>query len=498
LFATADEVGKVQLGANASILADPGASVSLSAGRQIIVDGLISAPGGNISLNLATPLPGGSGGIDYSPIRGIWLGSNAKLLAPGSTARLSTDAGGVTRGALLDGGSISIGRPQIAGLGAAVGYVVADPSAVLDVSGVDAGVIRLASGSQSGGISVTPEPVASAGGNITVRAREGLWWQAKLLAAPGRPSVRGGSLTFALDREGAEAPPPYPQIPSDLVIGSAAERDPSLNPSLISGANLSSLSGRGWIDTAIFSTAGFDRLSFKSDSSISLANNTRLAARSGIALDTPVLRARTDTATAKIEAAWVQIGNQDDLTQTRAQAWIDSRGSNAGTTSSLEVVANTVDIVGQSAIDRFASSLVSAQEAIRLSGRPVATPTSVDRSTPDQLGLQGGLLSSGALSLRAEQVFPTTLTDFSIKLLSPLPTSGAFRVLPPDATLSDSTQPPAPVFSALGTLAIEARTIEQGGRLSAPHGTIRLTGSEAVRMLPGSTTSVAGSSAFVQ
>lgn len=479
LSASVLKVGKLDIGTNAAIVADPGATVSLAAGRQLIVDGRIEAPGGKINLSLVTESPAGSAAAPYSPVRGIWLDEHARLLAPGSTARLS-EVGGFTQGALLDGGQISIGRPESSGLGSVVGYVVAAPGAVLDVSGVDAGVLRF----QSGSTALPRARVGTSAGSITALAREGLWWQAKVLGAPGLASAQGGVLSFALNREGAEDADGYPSAQLDLTIGPSAER----NFSLLPGANLDLLAGRGWLDTAAFAGAGFDRLNLKSDSSISLAAGTRLLAGASIVLDTPILRSSSSGAPVQIEAPWVQLGNRDDLTQTRAQDRVDLDNPQAGADGRLEILANTVDIVGQSAIDGFASTRVSAVEGIRLSGLPTFTPTSTDQTTRDQIALQGGLLSTGSLELRAAQIYPTTLSDFSIRL-SQLPGAGVFRVLPP----LEGAPINAPVFSAMGSLSMTASSIEQGGRISAPNGTLRFEASESIQFLPGSVTSVVGS-----
>ncbi len=157
---------------------DPGASVTLLAGQQLTVDGTIDTPGGKIAIGL-TP---GASDVLYSDSRSIWFGKNARLSARGTDELLYDDGSGVTQGEVLDGGTIQIGRVEDNGsLNPANGYVVAEQGASFDVSGAVSDPVVF----QYGRFLTAPQRVASAGGSIDIRAREGLLFAGTLKGAAG-------------------------------------------------------------------------------------------------------------------------------------------------------------------------------------------------------------------------------------------------------------------------------------------------------------------------
>ena len=227
--------GALTVHTGAQLALDPGASLSLLAGQQLTVDGLLSAPGGTIKLLMSSVVPGGNVTAVYRPERSIWFGPHAQVLATGSSQRLTIGADKVASGDLLGGGSIEIGDTVIdqdTGLRrGAYAYVVAEAGSLFDVSGAFAGQLSVRTGSQ-----VSPaQDLSSNGGRIDIRSREGMLFAGTLRGQGGGPSATGGTLNIALDVDGGTDPALDPRIlslsakapslPKDLAPGKAIAVD---------------------------------------------------------------------------------------------------------------------------------------------------------------------------------------------------------------------------------------------------------------------------------
>ena len=177
----------LDIGPGASILGDPGASLSLNSNSRIIVDGALSAPGGKISLTLNADLSQTA----YEPTQAIWLGSSGVLNAAGIPQFVVGDTG-LRTGSVLAGGTVS--------LNAARGSVELLPGSLIDASGA-AATLDL---TPPGGWLSSAQRVASAGGTIDLTAAENIVVGGSLRAAagkaaPGNSQPVGGSLLVALD-----------------------------------------------------------------------------------------------------------------------------------------------------------------------------------------------------------------------------------------------------------------------------------------------------------
>jgi len=245
-----DGLGRLSVGSGAALLADPGASLSLSAEQQLTVDGSLSAPGGQISLlMLADPLAGG-------PVasRSIWLGSHARLLATGSTDRSYVDASGALVGDVLDGGSIRIGRPDStgAGLAPAAAYIVAEEGAVLDVSGTQSGLVRLRSGSSLS----APQSVGSAGGSINLQTQQGLLMAGHMQGAAGSSTARSGTLNLTLDLENTSGEIDPSKASRDVILSNNT-RASVLPQGLQPGQTIEGREGQAQLPLASFADGGW-------------------------------------------------------------------------------------------------------------------------------------------------------------------------------------------------------------------------------------------------
>ena len=461
--------GSLRVEAGTSIKVDPGASITLSAGRRLTVEGSLEAPGGVITLQLTQGIPTSSN-QDFDARRAIRLGSGARLLATGTDARLGVNAAGSATGALLDGGRVLIGFPNSGGpLLPVVGYVLASSGSLIDVSGWSP---KTGAADQT----VPERRVGSSAGSIEIHAREGLSLDGRLVGLAGGPNRSGGSLTVELDRKGSSGPgyPTAEEAPSDLAAASS------------------------------YSLGGFDRLNLRSDGMISLRRGEELTAGASIVLDAPVLRSVAPAVPLKdiknastISAPYVQLGNGDELTQSIDLTPPQPGGVNANDPV-LTVRARTLDLVGRSRIDGYATTRLEATEEIRMTGRVMSTSrldALGNELTPVQ-SVVGGLGTQRSLVLRAPQIYPTTLTEFALTIADGVASDG--RIYPGTLAVEATDRAPGvatdqtPVYSAGGRLTVRASSIDQAGRLSAPFGSIELIAQSELRLRAGSVTSVAG------
>ena len=204
------------------------------------------------------------------------------------------------------------------------------------------------------------------------------------------------------------------------------------------------------------------------------------------------------TATLTLSAPAVQLGNGNPdqaATEYPVPGQAAARSALAGN-ARLRVEASNIDLVGHSALQGFGSAALSASQDVRLIGidwydpdTPVGSPLQYDGTS------RGSFWMRGQLDLRSAQVYPTTLTDFTLAV-EPTADAGSGRL-----GFSHSGQAPGTVLSAGGSLTAYAPQIVQSGRVVAPQGRLVMGNTDpAVNALittdltysDGSVTSVAG------
>lgn len=472
--------GRLWVQQGASIATDPGGAVSLTAGRQLTMDGRIAAPGGAVSLLLSAD-PTNSD-IAYRAERAIWLGNTAVVDASGTAAGLWTDNKGLTQGSVLDGGSIRIGRLSGGVLVPAAAFVFVSPGARLDVSGRQAEIAFA-----SGRVGVVKSTVASAGGSIDIRSREGIFFEGSLSAAGGNASARGGSLSLVLDREGTAGPGGAPAGARELTIlgGKLAAGTPGeyIVPRGLHADEAvdDALNGKAYVLASTLNNSGFDSVRLKSQDRVTFDGSTgdvAVSVRSAASVDAPVIAESGGGADTRISlgAAYVSLGNSDWRTQGAVPA------PAAGDGATLEVRAATVDLVGRSSLQGFATSNFTADQDIRLVG-VVAKDLSLTPLTQTVLHAVGELQGVGTMAFTSGQLYPTTMSEFSLTGVG-----AASKIV-----FAGNGSTFAAPLSAAGTLAVSAGEIVQGGVVRAPFGQISFSAQDRLSFTAGSLTSVAGS-----
>lgn len=458
-----EALGQVRLGLNAKVSLDPGldaarpSTMTFNGQHQVEVLGQVQVPGGQVNLFL-----GANASKPYDATHGIGVGPQAELNVAGTASRLAVDGTGLASGEVLDGGRIRIGRLEAGQLLPAVGFVRLEEGAKLDVSGAATSqALRL----RGPGTVTDAQVLASGAGSIDIQARESLALGATLVGQAGNTATAGGSLSVVLDRLGDNSGTNYPAM--DRVVRLDSEFDATRVTT-----------GVAVVPVGRLASQGFTQLSIKSENQIEVGQGVNLALGAKLVLDAPQLAMASASSpqlpapTAQLSAPYVRLGNTDPAYQTSAAASTDGAAT-------LSVNARDLDLQGVSSTQGIGDLRLTASNDLRLIG--VSRTPTTDTEARHALGR---LETGRQLSLTAQQIYPSTLSEFAIRLN---PSTG-----PSTLTLAPSGGTPGPVLSVGGSVSLQADRITQGGRLLAPMGQIQLLGQDALVLTTGSVTSVAG------
>ncbi len=467
--ATALSYSDLSIDQGATLTFDPQASVSLTTNSRIFMNGSIIAPAATlITLGITGDILT-SGTQTVLADQAIWLGPQSTLDASG-TVVLTPNNLGLQLGRVLSGGNISISADR--------GYLLALPGSSLLAAGASAVMDESSPGSGS----YHPAMVASAGGSIQLSASEGMQLDGTLVAPPGSGAdAPGGTLELMLNGNDARAQN-ADFAGSDTALNAARVLTVTATsaPTVIAeGASVpSSLNGQGNISAATIDSGGFDNVSLiarnlvgqqqdtnggnvavvESIGAVAFDPGVSLAPRASLAVDAPELRASSGQVS--LSSAYVALGSTDTLNQQ-----IDSTHATAGA-ASLSVSAQLIDLVGAMDFTGFGSATLSSSGDIRA----VGVQLGANSFNPGHSGnFTGSLTSPGALTLTAQQIYPTTLTSYYIDLSG---TTAAQSTL----TLNTAAGSDNTVLSAAGSLTLEANQVLDSGVLRAPMGTINFTG----------------------
>jgi filamentous hemagglutinin family protein len=437
-YVNVSNAGDLVVAKGAFVGVDPGSSISLSAPTNIFIDGELSAPSGSISVTLQNPPTQVDAG--YVPSQGIYIGPNAVLQAQGY-AEYSPNDLNLREGQVLAGGTVSLTAER--------GSVFIEPGAVINVSGVDDPIdfVQTRGSTQV----VTSQMVASAGGTIALTAAEGMQLSGALLGDSGAPSgtdgPAGGTLDLSLTRILPDVTQlsgtPFPSTPRTILIapGSGTNSDGTLV-----------------VDPALVTLGGFSTLNLSADNLIEISGGTSLSLGVGLSLRAPNIAGYGAGAVA-LSAPYIGLGPTNLDTQ---DALAPASGS-----ASLSAVAGLIELTGNTSLQGFGSTTLSASSDLRTIG------------VVSGQQLVGSFNASGNVSLLAEDVYPSTFSQFSIN-----DSGGAIRI--------QSTGPSHPVLEAGGSLTLTANTIDNAGSLEAPLGSISLQAQQLLTLEPGSLVSVSG------
>ena len=453
-FGGATSDGGVMLAQGSQLNFDPLAQFNVGSDFRVFANGIVRDPGGNVTLAITSDV------IDptFRPYQGIWLGGSS-LIDTSGVAQLTPNNMGFLTGSVLAGGSIFLNAQH--------GTLVTLPGSSLEASGAVAAVDIPASATAPG--AYTRASIASSGGAISLFGAEGLFANGTLDAHSGGAGAAGGTLTVTLDgslgsgRAADIGNNPYPIAPRILDITAA-------NSPLVTDEGLAIpvlLNGVGKISAATINAGGFDDvellardLRIVSGGNFSVPNTgigavqldpgVVLSPAARLVIDAPEIRA-AGSGEVSLSAGYVALGSTDTLAQQISKA-----PTTGGAT--LDVDGGFVDLVGRFDLQGFGSATIASASDIRTVG--VLGPGA---QTP-----QGLLATAGDLRLAAQQIYPSTLTSYAVRLTGQ----------DPSATLSIQGKPGTAddVLSAGGSLLLQAPSIVNSGTVRAPFGSISLVG----------------------
>lgn len=456
----------LHVGSQASLSTDPRGSIALDSDASIYVQGSLSAPAGTVALTITTPKgvlePG------FLPNQGIWLDKGSKISAAG-TALLQSDALGLARGQVLDGGGISLTANR--------GSIVTAPGSSLDVSGSSAWLVQ--PGPAQSGQAALPVTVrmASAGGSIVLAAAEGMLLGGGLNGQGGAgETTADGSLSVTVNPnlrlEPVDPLPPDQQFLRNppVILLTRREQDVLTQEQQDSHSLPLEFNGQVRLSSEQIDQGHFAHLSFSSTQAIRFQDAMDLSVSGRLVLDAPQIQwGGIEAGAVGLQASYIALGSSQFRTPVAAPV--------AGN-GSLSAQAQLIDLVGGLGLDGFSATQLSSQGDIRLRGI---------RVNDSQRDFVGQLRSAGDLALSAAQVYTTTLSDYTLQVAG---VGGSLR-------FAGNGAEAGPVLSVGGKLTALADQIEQDGVVKAPQGEIRLQAGQSLQLTPGSRTSVSLDGALV-
>ena len=455
--------GDIVMGADSSIVTEPGASVSFKAGTVTLL-GTVATAGGKISVAGASSFPFTTTqrlSITQA-LPTVHIGQAAQLSVAGTTL-LKPDAYGRRVGTVFGGGSISVS-----------GNILAEKGSLLDASGtsgiLDLDPASLAAGSVSigndpqTGLTTPPVPlqyvatrIDSNGGTIDLSGSQMLLSDATLRGGAGGVSATGGSLSVSSSRY-------YPDGSSrnsadiNLVVKQSGDAILDASAPLGVGIGLKDETGTAFAGLGLFSLdsmlgSGFSSLRLGGNiefqgpidlfvpGALRLASGGVVQANSSVALHSPYIYVGQEFRPPE---------NPDDsfFPFTQEPAAPSSQYFFAPTfgTGKLLLSGSLIDVGTLSLQNIGRTDLIASDGNIRGNGT---------------------LSVAGDLTLSASRIYPTSASSFGIFAYDHAEGFGS-------VTISASGRSGSLPLSAGGDLSIYASSIHQLGVLRAPLGSITL------------------------
>jgi filamentous hemagglutinin len=464
--------GTLNFAEGAALQLEPAGRLTLEAGLLMDLSGRLSAPAGQISLSVGRA-PGSA--AEYRGFRGtqgLYLGSAASVAVDGVDATGRDQAGRIV-GDVLPGGRIAVDAWD--------GVLVVAPGARLSARGAS-GIVP-ASSIEAGSAPAEPRGVATDGGTVRLGATNGGALAGRVDVSSGGAGAQPGDLVIAVPALQVGSTGDFAPVPSGRQTTAIVADGRTVPAGARPGVDYDELvngpqpgSPQDWatrpselrVARGLVEDAGRARLTLEARDRVAIDADTALRASRAVVLDAPQLHV-DGRARLAVEAPYVSLGN------TRATN-LDAPAPRGGE-GQLQVRAGTaLDLTGSLALSGMGSARLSSGEDLRMVG------LYRDRSDGVSPYADGDLRIAGAIELVARRLFPATFGRFSIEAQGE---SGTIRTV----GTGEASEPP---LSAGGSLRMTAATIDHGGRLYAPQGSIDLDASGVLRLAGGSIVSVAG------
>ncbi len=446
-------LGDITMAAGSAIRGENESRISLTADRNMYLDGLISAPAGEIALRINAGIK-----LDYDPAKALWLGNHARLNVAGAVELDPLSQ--ILSGQVLAGGHISLQADR--------GYIVVERGAELDVSGTSA-VLDIPLNSLSFSQGVERKTVGSDAGSVRLWAAGGMALEGQFNTQGGTASNRDAALLLELNRGNRALDAQSRGFPdSPLVFHLSQLNNAGVSGQYRFGDSLQiPLEQQSTIAAADLTQAGWDYLSIRSPDNIVLDGDLQL--RSGIALKLDAAKiSGGNPGTANLSAQYLALGSE---------RYKSVNGTPQTGNAILNVQTDWLELYGAVMLDNFKQINLRSENDIRTVGLLLS-----------ERDFRGELVTAAdSLNLTAKQIYPSTLSEYSFSVLNN--PQGTINI----AGLANDLAKP---LSAAGKLNFKAAHINQGGRVLAPMGQISFE-SDSLNFAAGSVTSVSGDGLLV-
>jgi filamentous hemagglutinin len=384
------------------------------------------------------------GGASLNEEALVWVAPRASLsVAPGGEIRL--EGPGIDMAGVLEAPAGKVGLTATLN-----DLVVRDGGSILA-----RGYLKPSSKAPASGAPIEFTPLA--GGSVRLEARNG-----DLVLAAGSLVDVSGSAPTTWTQKNPDGTFSSHQVASDpgsielRFLGSLILEGELMGRGQLEGLRGGSLSIRrtntleglsiAAQDLSTPQSLGFDALTFSSWRGLEFSGPMDAQVGRSLTLDAPEILGSGQGRIA-LSAPWIRLIN----------TYYPASASPTSGDAQLSLTGGFLDVEGNVSLSGFSQVRLEAQEDIRLFDRLCQLSGQADRWS-------GQLQTPGDLTLRATRIYPTTLSNFTIR------SGGKVTTLPG----TGDTQ--TPIFSAGGSLAIEAAAIEHRGFLAAPMGQISLLG----------------------
>jgi filamentous hemagglutinin len=444
--------GDVLIGAGASITTDAGGSILVTSLDSIEVDGTLRAPGGTVTLRIAST-SGSYGGYDagFLPNQRIEVGAGGTLDVAGTFVAQPSSAG-LDLGTLYAGGSVSLLADR--------GAVVTDGGSRIAIGGAGAPLDVLQPNGSYG-----HELAASAAGSVTARSGEAISLLGTIAAAAGQGNsgpAAGGSLDVELTRAQSWWDPGSGAAKASFAT---APMTVELVPAAAGTTATPNGANRAVLGVAGIAGSGLDALRIESSGAVQVDGSWSLALARSLVIDAPVIGAAPG-ARAALSAPYVAVGF--------AHADPNAAAASGGS-GSISFVGDQIDLVGTTVYQGVSTASFTSSGDLRLIG---------EASGRGAYTLVGSLAVAGDLTLNAGRIYPVSDTSFAV--VATAPAAGAAS----SVTIGQAGANPGTPLSAGSALAISADRIASTGTLYVPLGTLALNARTSLTLGDGSLTSV--------
>ena len=449
-----DTSGWVSIDPGATLNFDPGATININTNTRLYMDGVFNAPAGKVDLqlNALNALAG------FDAHKALWLGAHAQFNL-GGTVVWSPDTNELKLGKLWDGGNL--------GLHAINGYLISEAGARVDLSAADATLdVPAASGYQR-------EHLASNAGTLTLDVGEGLIWQGAVTANSFRNLGASGAtlqVNLLTDDEAGHTflnEGKYPENPRGIDIYAQNQVDllsglafGDALPNFLQDDNeqLQLLNGRAILFADQLKRWDLDQVSLNTQNwNLSYSTNKRdtpaeivfkdsldLTAARQVELDALDIRVESNS-TVKVAAPKIILGeaNGDD----KANRFPSGPATGQGL---LSLAAEQLELTGNSRVSGVQDLYLLSEGDLLVHGQLPAQDRPEGASQ---------LRTSGNITLKANTLYPGTLSDFTFQA------GDTLNILAGQAA-------PSTVLTAGGALHLKARQVNIDGNITAPFGNI--------------------------